>query len=81
MSSGDVPGDDETREERRLDLYQDRPTRPLRSSYQAGRRATDLHVNRIATRKTVVVSNVVVVVVYIISEVAPDICYRCIVNL
>jgi hypothetical protein len=80
MASDDA-GDDETREED-IDLFEDRPPRPLRrSGDKSGRRSTDIHYTVPATRKTVVVSNVIVAVCVIITEVGPDICFRCIVNL
>jgi len=68
--TGDDAGDAETRESRRFDLSQDRSPRSLRrQENKTGRRASDLHVNQIATRKVVVVSDVVIVAVIIISEV------------
>jgi len=66
---GDDAGDDEAREARRSDLYQGRTSRSLRRPENTiGRRATDINVSSIATRKVVVVSDVVIVALYIISE-------------
>jgi len=68
--TGDDAGDAETRESRSIDLSKDRSARSLRrQENKTGRRASDLHVNQIATRKVVVVSDVVIVAVIIISEV------------